>query len=90
MCMHSSQKVLYLSPCRYAFSSSGHVLLISYPTVAMLKMWHLLLEQSVGVAIVSMAIHSSFVATGSEDGFLRIWSPDFSTVTMETGIQCTH
>ena len=40
-----------------------------------------------GVAIVSIAIHGQFVATGSEDGFLRIWSTDFSTVTMETGTQ---
>ena len=43
-----------------------------------------------GVAIVSMAIHGQFVATGSEDGFLRIWSTDFSTVTMETGTQYTN
>uniref|UniRef100_A0A3Q2NPU8 WD repeat-containing protein 90 n=1 Tax=Fundulus heteroclitus TaxID=8078 RepID=A0A3Q2NPU8_FUNHE len=36
-----------------------------------------------GIAINSISVSSSFCATGSEDGFLRLWTLDFSSVILE-------
>uniref|UniRef100_A0A7N5ZRL7 WD repeat-containing protein 90 n=1 Tax=Anabas testudineus TaxID=64144 RepID=A0A7N5ZRL7_ANATE len=36
-----------------------------------------------GIAINSISVTSSFCATGSEDGFLRLWPLDFSAVFLE-------
>ena len=74
----------------YCCSASGHVFLIDYQTVGVLKVWQLLLEWSGGVAITSMAVHKNFIATGSEDGYLRIWPSDLSAVVMETGVYVHH
>uniref|UniRef100_A0A3B4T934 WD repeat domain 90 n=1 Tax=Seriola dumerili TaxID=41447 RepID=A0A3B4T934_SERDU len=38
-----------------------------------------------GIAINSISVSSSFCATGSEDGFLRLWPLDFSAVFLEAG-----
>lgn len=38
-----------------------------------------------GIAINSISVSSSFCATGSEDGFLRLWPLDFSSVFLEAG-----
>lgn len=38
-----------------------------------------------GIAINSISISSAFCATGSEDGYLRLWPLDFSAVVLEAG-----
>lgn len=40
-----------------------------------------------GIAVTSISVCTSFCATGSEDGFLRLWPLDFSSVFLEAG-QC--
>lgn len=37
------------------------------------------------IAINSISVTSSFCATGSEDGYLRLWPLDFSAVFLEAG-----
>lgn len=38
-----------------------------------------------GIAVNSISVCSAFCATGSEDGFLRLWPLDFSSVFLEAG-----
>lgn len=44
-----------------------------------------LLAPDEGIAINSISMSSSFCCTGSEDGFLRLWSLDFTNVFLEAG-----
>lgn len=37
------------------------------------------------IAISSLSISQTMCATGSEDGYLRLWPLDFSSVFLETG-----
>ncbi|XP_040924451.1 WD repeat-containing protein 90 [Betta splendens] len=80
----------------FASSRSGHILEIDYSRVAIRNVRRLLpvqqREQSrekwtfntgPGIAINSISVTSSFCATGSEDGFLRLWPLDFSAVFLE-------
>ena len=38
-----------------------------------------------GLAITSISMNETFCATGSEDGFLRLWPLDFAHVYLEAG-----
>lgn len=38
-----------------------------------------------GIAVNSISVCGAFCATGSEDGFLRLWPLDFSSVFLEAG-----
>lgn len=40
-----------------------------------------------GIGINSISFSSTFCATGSEDGYLRLWPLDFSAVVLEAGEQ---
>ncbi|KAK0151285.1 WD repeat-containing protein 90 [Merluccius polli] len=81
----------------YVSSLSGHILEIDYGQVLIKNVRRLLPSQPVhgprrekwtfntgpGIAINSISFTSSFCATGSEDGFLRLWHLDFSSVFLE-------
>ena len=38
-----------------------------------------------GIGVNSLCVNESFCATGSDDGYLRLWPLDFSTVFLEAG-----
>ncbi|XP_069036890.1 WD repeat-containing protein 90 [Lepisosteus oculatus] len=81
----------------FASSKSGHILEIDYKTVTIKNVRRLLPSQQKhslhrekqtfssgpGIAVNSISISSAFCATGSEDGYLRLWPLDFSTVFLE-------
>ncbi|NXX82299.1 WDR90 protein, partial [Urocolius indicus] len=81
----------------FVCSSSGHVLELDYESVCVRSVRRLLptrpqhcpgQEQPAcgagpGIAINSISISSAFCATGSEDGYLRLWPRDFSAVVLE-------
>uniref|UniRef100_W5M6Q6 WD repeat domain 90 n=1 Tax=Lepisosteus oculatus TaxID=7918 RepID=W5M6Q6_LEPOC len=83
----------------FASSKSGHILEIDYKTVTIKNVRRLLPSQQKhslhrekqtfssgpGIAVNSISISSAFCATGSEDGYLRLWPLDFSTVFLEAG-----
>ncbi|XP_039991620.1 WD repeat-containing protein 90 isoform X3 [Xiphias gladius] len=82
----------------FASSRSGHIFEIDYSRVVIRNVRRLLPAQQQhadrrekltfntgpGIAINSISVSSSFCATGSEDGFLRLWPLDFSAVFLET------
>uniref|UniRef100_A0A667XX37 WD repeat domain 90 n=1 Tax=Myripristis murdjan TaxID=586833 RepID=A0A667XX37_9TELE len=81
----------------FVSSRSGHILEIDYSRVVIKNVRRLqpaqqrhthrreklTLNTGPGIAINSISVSSSFCATGSEDGFLRLWPLDFSTVFLE-------
>ncbi|XP_020493168.2 WD repeat-containing protein 90 [Labrus bergylta] len=81
----------------FASSRSGHIFEIDYSRVVIRNVRRLLPAQQQhsnrrekltfnngpGIAINSISVSSSFCATGSEDGFLRLWPLDFSAVFLE-------
>ncbi|XP_010121618.1 PREDICTED: LOW QUALITY PROTEIN: WD repeat-containing protein 90, partial [Chlamydotis macqueenii] len=81
----------------FVCSKSGHVLEVDYKNVCMRSARRLLPAQprgcqrqdkagsdtGPGIAINSISISSTFCATGSEDGYLRLWPLDFSAVVLE-------
>ncbi|XP_067343724.1 WD repeat-containing protein 90 isoform X1 [Channa argus] len=81
----------------FASSRSGHIFEIDYSRVAIRNVRRLLPVQQQhaerrekwtfktgpGIAINSISVTSSFCATGSEDGYLRLWPLDFSAVFLE-------
>ncbi|XP_071395607.1 WD repeat-containing protein 90 [Centroberyx affinis] len=81
----------------FASSRSGHILEIDYSRVGIKNVRRLLPAQQQhthrrekwtfntgpGIAINSISVSPSFCATGSEDGFLRLWPLDFSAVFLE-------
>uniref|UniRef100_A0A3B4T9G9 WD repeat domain 90 n=1 Tax=Seriola dumerili TaxID=41447 RepID=A0A3B4T9G9_SERDU len=80
----------------FASSRSGHIFEIDYSRVVIRNVRRLLPAQqqhagrrekltfnTPGIAINSISVSSSFCATGSEDGFLRLWPLDFSAVFLE-------
>ena len=75
-----------LFPCSYACTKSGYVFEIHFKRIAVRRVWHLLPgNEGVGVAINALCVHEAFCVTGSEDGLLRLWPLDFSSVFMEAG-----
>lgn len=38
-----------------------------------------------GIAVNSISVCAEFCVTGSEDGFMRLWPLDFSSVFLEAG-----
>ncbi|KAM9716313.1 WD repeat-containing protein 90 [Menidia menidia] len=81
----------------YASSRSGFIFEIDYSRVAIKNVRRLMpaekqhaerrekltFNTGPGIAINSISVSSSFCATGSEDGFLRLWPLDFSAVFLE-------
>ncbi|XP_061849594.1 WD repeat-containing protein 90 isoform X2 [Colius striatus] len=81
----------------FVCSRSGHVLELDYENVCVRSVRRLLPTQpqhcpgqeqpgngaGPGIAINSISISSAFCATGSEDGYLRLWPRDFSAVVLE-------
>uniref|UniRef100_A0A3B4DWF8 WD repeat domain 90 n=1 Tax=Pygocentrus nattereri TaxID=42514 RepID=A0A3B4DWF8_PYGNA len=82
---------------QFASSKSGHILDIDYVSVGIKNVRRLLPAQQShsqrrekqtfstgpGIAVNSVSVCGSFCATGSEDGFLRLWPLDFSSVLLE-------
>ncbi|XP_017166171.1 WD repeat-containing protein 90 [Poecilia reticulata] len=83
----------------FASTRSGHVLEIDYSRVTVKNVRRLMPAQQQhaerrekwtfstgpGIPINSISVSSSFCATGTEDGFLRLWTLDFSAVILEAG-----
>ncbi|XP_075686881.1 WD repeat-containing protein 90 isoform X2 [Rhinoderma darwinii] len=81
----------------YVCSRSGHILEIDYKNVALRNVRRLqptpaqhgerqekmTFNSGPGIAINSLCISSTYCATGSEDGYLRLWPLDFSGVFLE-------
>ncbi|XP_026782452.3 WD repeat-containing protein 90 isoform X1 [Pangasianodon hypophthalmus] len=81
----------------FVSSRSGHILEIDYVSVTIQNIRRLLPSQQShthsrekqtfstgpGIAVNSISVCSTFCATGSEDGFLRLWPLDFSSVFLE-------
>ncbi|POI33813.1 hypothetical protein CIB84_002434, partial [Bambusicola thoracicus] len=69
-------------------SRSGHVLEVDYKNVCVRSARRLLPAElqdgaGPGIAINSISISSTLCATGSADGYLRLWPLDFSAVLLE-------
>ncbi|XP_023663948.2 WD repeat-containing protein 90 isoform X2 [Paramormyrops kingsleyae] len=81
----------------FASSRSGHVLEVDCQTVTICSVRRLLPVQRAhsqrrekqtfssdpGIAVNSISVSSALCATGSEDGYLRVWPRDFSAVLLE-------
>ncbi|KAK7508050.1 hypothetical protein BaRGS_00001015, partial [Batillaria attramentaria] len=76
----------------YACCRSGHVFEIDYHKVAVHHVRRLLpivgrmkngSRPGAGLAITSISMNETFCATGSEDGYLRLWPLDFAHVYLE-------
>ncbi|XP_061455789.1 WD repeat-containing protein 90 isoform X2 [Rhineura floridana] len=81
----------------FVCSRSGHVLEIDYKNVSVRNVRRLLpsevqhshrrekqtFNSGPGIALSSICLSSSFCATASEDGYLRLWPLDFSEVLLE-------
>ncbi|XP_072205152.1 WD repeat-containing protein 90 isoform X2 [Excalfactoria chinensis] len=72
----------------FVCSRSGHVLEVDYKNVCVRSTRQLLPAQlqdgaGAGIAINSISISSTLCATGSADGYLRLWPLDFSAVVLE-------
>ncbi|XP_067407333.1 WD repeat-containing protein 90 isoform X2 [Emydura macquarii macquarii] len=81
----------------FVCSRSGHILEIDYKNVIIRNVRRLLPSQiqhshrrekqtfnsGPGIAINSISVSSTFCATASEDGYLRLWPLDFSAVFLE-------
>ncbi|XP_060116727.1 LOW QUALITY PROTEIN: WD repeat-containing protein 90 [Heteronotia binoei] len=81
----------------FVCSRSGHVLEIDYKNVAVRNARRLLpsdaqhshrrekqtFNSGPGIALNSICLSSTFCATASEDGYLRLWPLDFSEVFLE-------
>ncbi|XP_071478368.1 WD repeat-containing protein 90-like [Diadema antillarum] len=78
----------------YACTRSGHIFEIDYARVTVTHIRRLLpvgkhvkeratFRTGTGIAINAMCVNSALCVTGSDDGFLRLWPLDFSSVFME-------
>ncbi|KAL1248327.1 hypothetical protein QQF64_021645 [Cirrhinus molitorella] len=81
----------------FVSSRSGHILEIDYVAVAIRNIRRLLPAQEshahqrekqtfstgAGIAVNSISVCDEFCVTGSEDGFMRLWPLDFSSVFLE-------
>ena len=74
-------------PHSYACTRSGHLFEIHYKTIVVKRVWQPLPSNTKegGAAINVLALHAAFCVTGSEDGVLRVWPPDWSAVYLEAG-----
>nr|XP_006813552.1 PREDICTED: WD repeat-containing protein 90-like [Saccoglossus kowalevskii] len=78
----------------YACTKSGHIFEIDYARVSIIRVRRLLpvdknrkekgtFHTGVGIAINSICVNQSYCVTGSDDGYLRLWPLDFSSVFLE-------
>ena len=87
---------------RYSCTNQGTVYQIDYQKIMLDKVIRLLPVGSrhdpvgkyggttlteFGLRLNSLSVNDSFCATGSDDGILRLWPLDFSTVFLEAGKQ---
>ncbi|XP_071975857.1 WD repeat-containing protein 90 isoform X2 [Engystomops pustulosus] len=93
---HSPERVLE-DRTLYVSSRSGHILEIDYKNVALRNVRRLqpapaqhgerrekmTFNSGPGIAISSLCVSATYCATGSEDGYLRLWPLDFSGVFLE-------
>ena len=84
--IHYCQCLLSCYCCSYACTKNGHLFEFHYKRIAVKRVWHLLPGYSGGVTINALYLHEAFCVTGSEDGVLRLWPLDFSTVFLEAGV----
>ncbi|CAM9746250.1 unnamed protein product [Lampetra planeri] len=81
----------------FACTKSGHILDIDYKHNAVREVTRLrqppsrsprerLPDQGFGLALTRLAVSRWFCVTGSEDGTVRVWSPDFSRVLLQTDL----
>uniref|UniRef100_H2UQ97 WD repeat domain 90 n=1 Tax=Takifugu rubripes TaxID=31033 RepID=H2UQ97_TAKRU len=91
------------NPClgNFTFSRNGYIFEIDYSRVVIKNIRRLQPAQQpqsncrekppfktdAGIAINSISMSSSFCCTGSEDGFLRLWSLDFTNVFLEAQLE---
>ncbi|XP_010019599.1 PREDICTED: WD repeat-containing protein 90, partial [Nestor notabilis] len=67
----------------FVCSKSGHILEVDYENVSVRSVRRVRPPPRAGIAINSISISSHFCATGSEDGYLRLWPLNFSAVVAE-------
>ncbi|XP_031416845.1 WD repeat-containing protein 90 isoform X2 [Clupea harengus] len=81
----------------FVSSKSGHILEVDYAAVAIKNVRRVLPTQpshgqrrekqtfstGQGIAVNSISVCEGFCATGSEDGYMRLWPLDFSAVFLE-------
>ena len=87
--------------CRYSCTKLGTLYQIDYQKIVLEKVIRLLPVGShrelpgkyggstptqFGIGINALSFHESFCVTGSDDGFLRLWSLDFSSIFLEAGM----
>ncbi|CAM9653813.1 unnamed protein product, partial [Lampetra fluviatilis] len=81
----------------FVCTKSGHILDIDYKHNAVREVTRLrqppsrsprerLPDQGFGLALTRLAVSRWFCVTGSEDGTVRVWSPDFSRVLLQTDL----
>ena len=68
--------------CRLASTSSGLVFEVHYQSVSIRRIWKLSQEEPPS-GLTSLVVHEAFCVTGGEDGLLRVWPLDFSSVLLE-------
>uniref|UniRef100_F6WAH4 WD repeat-containing protein 90 n=1 Tax=Xenopus tropicalis TaxID=8364 RepID=F6WAH4_XENTR len=87
----AEDRTLYVSSC------SGHILEIDYKNVVLRNVRRVqpgqqqhserrdkqTFSSGPGIAINSLSVSATFCATGTEDGYLRLWPLDFSGVFLE-------
>ena len=85
---------------RYSCTKRGTVYQIDYQRISLDKVYRLLpigshhepsgkfggsTPTEFGIALDALSVNEAFCATGSHDGFLRLWPLDFSFVYLEAG-----
>ncbi|TRY93037.1 hypothetical protein DNTS_025166 [Danionella cerebrum] len=84
-----TMKIAFFDDTRFVSSRSGHILEIDYTAVFIKNIRRLLPAQKqtfgsgLGIAVNSISVCAEFCVTGSEDGFMRLWPLDFSSVFLE-------
>ncbi|KAJ8037449.1 WD repeat-containing protein 90 [Holothuria leucospilota] len=87
-------KVAPFDESSFACTRSGHIFQIDYSRMSVVHVRRLLpsgkhvkdkstFGSGPGIAINTMAMSEAFCVTGSDDGFLRLWPLDFSSVFLE-------
>ncbi|KAL7979088.1 hypothetical protein Chor_015112 [Crotalus horridus] len=90
-------KIAFFDDTRFVCSRSGHVVEIDYKNVTVKNVRRLLpletgpapqrektgFNSGPGISLNSICLSSSFCATASDDGYLRLWPLDFSEVFLE-------
>ena len=91
---------MFASHCRYSCTKLGTLFQIDYQKIVLENVIRLLPSGSrrgplgkyggttpteFGIGINALSVTDSFCVTGSDDGVLRVWPLDFSSVFLEAG-----